>query len=198
MDRWEEIERLPIVGVMGSGTRPYRERTEVLGKWLAKKNVHLLTGGGGGVMTSVSRSFTHVPDRLGRVMGIIPGTVTESGYKPLRGYPNPWVEIPVFTHLPLSGTSGSEQMSRNHINILTSDVIVALPGGYGTSSEVRLALYYQKPVVAYLHNRHEIPDLSEAVTVIKDLEVLKTFIRSTIEKIKRSQKPMRLPQTPSF
>ena len=30
-------------------------------------------------------------------------------------------------------------MSRNHVNVLSSDVVVALPGGPGTLSELRLA-----------------------------------------------------------
>jgi hypothetical protein len=57
-----------------------------------------------------------------------------------HGYPNPWVEIPVYTHLPVSGMGGLDASSRNHINILTSDVIVALPGSAGTWSEVMLAI----------------------------------------------------------
>lgn len=43
------------------------------------------------------------------------------------------------THLPLSGPFGTEDRSRNHISILSSDVVVALPGGDGTSSELQLA-----------------------------------------------------------
>lgn len=49
-----------------------------------------------------------------------------------------------------AGVAGQEALSRNHINILTSDVVVALPGGPGTASEVRLALHYGKPVVLFL------------------------------------------------
>jgi len=64
--------------------------------------------------------------------------------------PNPWVEVPIRTHLPLSGVDGTDPRSRNHINVLTADVVVALPGGDGTRSEVRLALRYGRPVVAFL------------------------------------------------
>ncbi|MCH7856306.1 MAG: DNA-binding protein, partial [Gemmatimonadetes bacterium] len=46
---------------MGSGSRPYLERASALGRWLAESGVHLLTGGGGGVMAAVSQSFYDVP-----------------------------------------------------------------------------------------------------------------------------------------
>jgi hypothetical protein len=47
-----------------------------------------------------------------------------------------FVELAVQTHLPASGGAGLSALSRNHINALTADVIVALPGGPGTASEV--------------------------------------------------------------
>ena len=43
------MKRLPIVGVMGSGSESYSDQAARLGRWLAKQDVHLLTGGGGGV-----------------------------------------------------------------------------------------------------------------------------------------------------
>ena len=79
-----------------------------------------------------------------------PGGVSDGGPKPKDGYPNRWVEIPVLTHLPLSGERGTEPMSRNHINVLSSDVIVALSGDAGTLSEVRLAVRYGRPVIAFV------------------------------------------------
>lgn len=46
--------------------------------------------------------------------------------------------------------SGQDLTSRNHINILSSELIVALPGGPGTLSEVQLAQIYAKPAIAFL------------------------------------------------
>ena len=37
--------------------------------------------------------------------------------------------------------------ARNCINVLSSDVVVACPGGTGTISEIALALKYGKPVI---------------------------------------------------
>lgn len=108
--------------------------------------VHLLTGGGGGVMESVSRAFAEVEGRAGLVVGVLPGYAA-SGEGAPPGYPNPWVELAVRTHLDARGAGGSDIMSRNHVNILSSDVVVALPGGEGTASEVTLALRYGRPLV---------------------------------------------------
>ncbi len=173
------MSRLPIVGVMGSGSRPYLERASALGRWLAECGVHLLTGGGGGVMAAVSQSFYDTPHRRGLVIGILP--CDESLEKPKDGYPNQWVEIPVLTHLPASGSSGTEHRSRNHINILTSDVIVALPGDAGTLSEVRLAVRYERPIIAFVESDQEIPGLPSSVSTSGRLAEVRTFVERQLE-----------------
>ena len=174
------VARLPVVGVLGSGGVAHQERARALGHWLASQGVHLLTGGGGGVMSAVSRAFSEVPARRGLVIGIVPSATAETASKPRQGYPNPWVEIAVFTHLHTSGRDGTDPMSRNHINVLSSNVLVALPGGAGTASEVALALRYHRPVIAYLRTREEIPDLPAAVRTESDLEKVKEFVREKI------------------
>jgi len=170
--------RLQIVGVMGSGISAHSERASQLGRWLAGRGVHLLTGGGGGVMASVSKAFYESEGRSGSVIGIIP--CQEDSVHPKPGYPNPWIEIPIYTHLPLSGTRGTEPLSRNHINILTSDVIVALPGGSGTASEAALAVAYHRPVVAFLTSSEEIPGLPEQVPVQSDFNEVCRFITQAL------------------
>ncbi|HXV75779.1 MAG TPA: hypothetical protein VD788_05615 [Candidatus Polarisedimenticolaceae bacterium] len=176
------VERLPIVGVMGSGRAPHLDRAEPLGRWLAGAGVHLLTGGGGGVMTAVSRAFHRVVPRAGRVIAILPGSVDGTGYTTRAGYPNPWVEIPIATHLPLSGARGTETMSRNHINVLTADLIVALPGGAGTSSEVALAVAYGRPVVVFAGDRRAIPGLAGDVPLEPRFEGVEAFVRRVLDR----------------
>ncbi len=176
-DDTPKIITLPIVGVMGSGSDEHHEQAEALGHWLAAKQVHLLTGGGNGVMLSVSRAFASVPNRCGWILGVLPGETFATGYRPVSGYPNPYVEIPIRTHLPLSGLKGTDPMSRNHINILTADLIIAMPGGRGTSSEVRLALHYRKPVIAHVRSRDQIPDLPPSVPAASDLDQLEVFLK---------------------
>lgn len=167
-----------IVGVIGSGTRSHHERASRLGHWLALEGVNLLTGGGGGVMETVSRAFYETPGRLGRVIGIIPSIEGSAGPKP--GYPNKWVEIPIFTHLPMIGGRGTDPLSRNHINVLSSDVIVALPGDAGTHSEVVLTLSYGRPIVGYLESRDEIHELPHEVPICGRLEDVQEFVRAKL------------------
>lgn len=151
----------------------------MLGQWLAAEGVHLLTGGGGGVMNAVSRAFFETKNRSGVVLGILP-VDHAGGSEPPVGYPNPWVEIPIRTHLHLSGAQGTELASRNHINVLTSHVLVAMAGSSGTRSEVELALRHRKPIVAYLQDRSEIPELPQGLPVVASLEQVRTFVRRAL------------------
>ncbi len=170
--------RLPVVGVLGSGDEEHAARAETIGRWLATERVHLLTGAGRGVMEAVSRAFASVPDRAGLVVGIAP--CGDDPAVPLPGYPNPFVELAILTHLPLSGASGTEPLSRNHINVLSSNVLIALPGGYGTSSEVALAVRYRRPVVAFVDARSDIPDLPDTVPVLSALADVQDFVRRSL------------------
>lgn len=167
-------QRLPLVGVMGSGTHSHSHLSEPLGRWLASLPVHLLTGGGGGVMSAVSGAFARVEGRSGRVIGILPSD--ETGLTPPPGYPNPWVEIPIQTHLAARGDGGADPNSRNHINILSSRAVVALPGGPGTASEVRLALDYGTPLLAFLLSPRDIPGLPDTVRWTSRLEDVREFV----------------------
>lgn len=170
--------RLPVVGVMGSGNDPYKARAFSLGAGLAGLGVHILTGGGQGAMASVSRGFFEVPERAGLVFGVVPASETP-GEAPV-GYPNAWVEVVIRTHLPASGDLGTDPMSRNHINILSADVIVALPGGAGTRSEVQLAARYGRPIIAYVESRAELPGLPADVPTAADLDAVLAFVRRTL------------------
>lgn len=172
--------RLPIVGVMGSGTSlEHAGRAEELGRWLAGEGVHLLTGGGAGLMEVVSRAFHGVAGRCGLVVGVLPSSRDDPG-EARKGYPNPWVELPIYTHLALSGKKGTDPMSRNHINVLSSDVIIALPGGRGTSSEAQLAVRYGRPTVAYLDTPTQIPGLSAEVPVLRTFAEVQDFVRAAL------------------
>jgi predicted Rossmann-fold nucleotide-binding protein len=129
-------------------------------------------------MAAVSKSFYDTPNRRGLVIGVLP--CGESLENPRDGYPNQWVEIPVATHLPLSGEGGTEPMSRNHVNVLSSDVMVALPGGAGTLSEVRLAVRYERPVVAFVESDQDIPGLPDSVPTCSSLEGVRTFVTTQL------------------
>lgn len=143
------VPRLPIIAVIGSGDPQHGNPglAESVGRIVAEMGFHLLTGGGLGVMQDACRGFASVPDRRGVSIGIIPRS--QSADEPEAGYPNPWVEIPILTHLAgRLGPDGAD--SRNAINVLSAHRILALPGQSGTRAEIQLALRYGKPLLALI------------------------------------------------
>ena len=182
--------RFPIVGVMGSGSHSHRKRATLLGEWLATLNVHLLTGGGQGVMAAVSHAFYHVENRKGLVLGILPCRKDQASAPP-SGYPNKWVELPIVTHLPFSGTRGTDPLSRNHINVLTATVVIALPGGMGTVSEVTLARQYGRPVAAFLNSEEALamPGLPEDILITDNFNHLKKWISRSVGPRRQGESP---------
>ena len=172
--------RRPVAGVMGSSAQAFEDLAEPLGRWLASIGVHLLTGGGVGTMEAVSRAFASVQPRAGLVVGVLPADLPDGVAVPRAGYPNPSVELAIFTHLPLSGITGTDPRSRNHINILSSDVVVVLPGSEGTESEMTLAVRYRKPVIAFF-GEHEVDWRPPAgVPVARTIDEVEAFVRDVL------------------
>lgn len=123
-----------IVGIIG-GTSAGKEilsLAEELGKRIAEHGHVLMTGGGPGVMEAASRGAFQAG---GLVIGILPTNKN----RPLEGYPNEYVNIPIYTGL---------SDGRNVIISKSPDVIIALDGGLGTISEIALALKNLTPVIA--------------------------------------------------
>lgn len=162
------VKRLPIVAVIGSGDSGHGnpELAETVGRLIATLGFHLLTGGGRGVMADACRGFAAVPDRAGLSLGIIPRSAESDG--PKDGYPNPWIEVPILTHL--AGRLGPDgEDSRNPINVLTATRIVALPGGEGTRAEIRLALRHGRSILAVL----DVDRLGKEIAFLHFLEGLR-------------------------
>ncbi len=80
-------------------------------------------------MAAVSQSFCETQPRKGLVLGLLPSRENDPLCQTKADYPNDWVEIPLATHLPFSGKDGKHSPSRNHIIVLSSHVLIALPGG---------------------------------------------------------------------
>lgn len=151
------MRRLPIIGVMGSSQEDSAELAGPLGVLIARLGCHLLTGGRGGAMEAVGRAFCSVEDRRGYALGILPeGAVA-----------NPFVEIPVYTQLSAENERSNPgwRWSRNHVNIRTSTVVIALPGGAGTASELELAAGgpHERPCLAFLGAEGRIAQLQRTV-----------------------------------
>ena len=165
------------VGVMGSGSEEHVTLAEPLGALLAHLEVNLLTGAGKGVMTSVSRAYTASPRVRGISIGIVPCVSLDDRAHARPGYPNPFVELAIRTHLPLSGAEGRSDLSRNHINVLTCAAIVALPGGAGTASEIALALDYGKPVIAFAGDASALAGLPPGSDRAVGIDEVEAFLR---------------------
>lgn len=166
----------PIVGVMGSHEKPWEELAGPLGKLLAQRGCHLLTGAGSGAMTAVAKAYTETAGRAGLSIGIIPtvekdGVFTRSGSE----YTNPYVEIPIVTPLDVKALSDRMPYSRNHVNIMSSHAVVILPGEHGTRHETELALMMKKPHVLFGPEKAFLQFPEEAVRV-QAIEQVRDFI----------------------
>jgi uncharacterized protein (TIGR00725 family) len=122
-----------VVGVMGAG-RPLdaaaRERAYRIGALIAEHGWTLLTGGSAcGVMDAASQG---AHEAGGLVIGVLKSEDASEA--------SAWVDIAIRTGM------GD---ARNVINVLSSDVVIALPGGPGTISEVALALKSGKTVIVF-------------------------------------------------
>ena len=145
------LRKLPIIGVFGSGDPLDGERAELakrVGAMIAGLGAHLLTGSGYGVMEAAAEGFVAVADRPGFSIGVVPcapgGPLDQPNRRPGgEPYPNPFVEIAVFTPLPPRVENWRSAPARNHINVFTADAIVALPGGPGTNNELDMAVEYR-------------------------------------------------------
>lgn len=118
-----------FIGVIGAGTcskKIYNLAYEV-GKYIAKAGAILVCGGLGGVMEGAAKG---AKENKGVTVGILPGVdKTEA---------NPYIDIPVVTGIG---------EARNLVVIRSSDAVIALPGQFGTLSELAFCLKMEKPVV---------------------------------------------------
>jgi predicted Rossmann-fold nucleotide-binding protein len=157
---------MKIVGVMASGDESLAKKHQGLAKQagsaIAQLGFHLLTGGGGGLMATVGGAFLKEKQKVWKTKGETGNLISILRAKELpklhkdgkriwkANADNGLGEIVIRTHLPLSGNKGSDPLSRNHINALTADCVVILPGGAGTLSELQLAFEYGKDIMIFV------------------------------------------------
>ncbi len=124
------MENPLIVGVMGGGKAAPQDAASAfrLGSLIAEEGWILLNGGrNAGVMASSARGAR---ENSGITVGILPDDNSHGA--------SPFIQIPILTGM------GN---ARNCINVLSSHVVVACPGGTGTISEIALALKSNRPVI---------------------------------------------------
>ncbi len=126
------MKRRLIIGIMGGG-RASPENADMayrLGYSIAKEGWILLNGGrSAGIMEASAKGAI---DQGGMTIGIVPDDNDRQVSK--------YIEIPILTGM------GN---ARNCINVLSSNVVVACPGGAGTVSEIALALKNRRPVILF-------------------------------------------------
>jgi hypothetical protein len=117
------------VAIAGPGDASAREReaAEQVGRLVAERGAIVVCGGLGGVMEAACRGARQSG---GTTVGILPGAD--------RGAANPYVDVAVPTGLG---------EARNALVVRTADVLIAVGGGYGTLSEIALALKAGKRVI---------------------------------------------------
>jgi predicted Rossmann-fold nucleotide-binding protein len=86
------------------------------------------------------------------------------------------------TSTPQQKVGETHDLSRNHINVLSSAAVIALPGGYGTAAEVDLAVRYGKPIVAYSPDPNLVVDFHQSVPRADTLETVKRFLQHELGK----------------
>lgn len=101
---------------------------ERVGREIARRGGVLICGGLGGVMEAAARGAREAG---GTTVGILPG--------PDAADANPHILIPIATGLG---------HARNAVNVRAAEAVIALAGGYGTLSEIALALAMGIPVVS--------------------------------------------------
>lgn len=119
----------PLIAVIGNGLEDdsLNSLAEQTGYLLAEAGCVLVNGGLGGVMRASARG---AKSKGGLTIGLLPGLDPAAA--------NQYIDVPIAT--------GLGEM-RNLLIVRSAAVVIAIGGGYGTLSEIALALKASKPVV---------------------------------------------------
>ena len=98
-----------------------------VGKIVAEVGCILVCGGLGGAMEVASKG---AKEAGGLTVGLLPGTDKKDA--------NPYIDIALPTSIGFA---------RNAMVACSADIIVALPGSYGTESEICYGMVYKRPVI---------------------------------------------------
>lgn len=122
-------QRRPCVALCGPGDPTSEERAEAaaVGRLIAERGGVLLCGGLGGAMAAACEGAKRAG---GTTIGVIPGLD--------RAAANPWVDHVICTGLG---------QARNAVIVATAEAVIAVGGGWGTLSEIALALRTGRPAI---------------------------------------------------
>jgi hypothetical protein len=133
------------IGVIGPGQCSQQAAilAEQVGREIAQCRALLICGGLGGVMAAAAKGACEAG---GTTVGILPGFLMEEA--------NPHITIPIVTGM---------SHARNVLVVRSSHALIAVEGGYGTLSEIAIALKLGKPVIG-LHTWNVSSKIIEAQT----------------------------------
>jgi uncharacterized protein (TIGR00725 family) len=148
--------RKRLIAIIGAGAcnESIRGIAREMGRKVAESGAILVCGGLGGVMEAAAMG---AKESGGLTVGILPGFTMDDS--------NPYIDVPIVTGL---------SHARNVIVVRSSDIIVAIAGGYGTLSEIALALKMGKPVIGIntwesVEGVIQVKNPEEAMEKIKEL-----------------------------
>lgn len=124
------MKRKPQVSVIGDSnpTLEVLQWAEEVGRLVAENDGVIICGGLGGVMAAAARGAAAAG---GLTVGILPSYDATTA--------NASIGVTIATGMG---------HARNAVVVASGDVVIALPGSYGTMSEVALALVLGKPVIS--------------------------------------------------
>ena len=150
------MEMKRYIGVIGAGdcSDTVEALARDVGFEIGRRGWTLVCGGLGGVMTAAARGCVEAG---GTTVGILPGMERETA--------NPYIQVALPTGLGAG---------RNLLVVRASDLLIAVAGGYGTLSEIALALKGGKPVIGLQTWEHipgiqHVADPQEAVRAAASL-----------------------------
>lgn len=111
----------------GEATPEEAAAAEQIGRLIAECGCILICGGLGGAMEAACRG---AKESGGITIGVLPGYDAAAA--------NRWVDVPICTGMG---------QARNVVVVATADAVIAAGGGFGTLSEIALALRLGRPVV---------------------------------------------------
>ncbi len=117
------------ISVIGSHDTSFEvdEHAYKIGKIVAEVGAVLVCGGLGGVMEAASKG---AKEAGGLTIGLLPGKNKEDA--------NPYIDIALPTTIGFA---------RNAMVACSADIIIALPGSHGTSSEISYGMVFKRPII---------------------------------------------------
>jgi uncharacterized protein (TIGR00725 family) len=119
-----------VIAICGASepTDEQYEHARAVGAGLARAGAVVVCGGRGGVMEAAARGAAEAG---GTSLGILPGASRDEANE----------------HVTFAVATGMGEL-RNGLIVRTADAVIAIGGGYGTLSEIALALRIGRPVIA--------------------------------------------------